>query len=748
MPHTIESISEKERATVDAAFADLMEPLSAILKGDDEVKLKKAYEVAVEGHKYQRRKSGEPYILHPIEVARICHQEIGLGPTAIICAILHDVVEDTEVVQDDILEMFGEKVSLIVDGLTKLDGLYNVESPQAENLKKVLSSLVYDVRVVLIKMADRIHNLRTIGPMPRHKQLKIAAETSYIYAPLAHRLGLYKIKTEFEDICMKITEPETYDDITDKIQQSEIERTKYINEFVHPIREKLDKLNIQYKVFGRPKSISSIWNKIKTKKVAFEEIYDLFAVRIVIDVPREMEKNYCWQVYSVFTDVYKPIPERLKDWVTNPKGNGYESLHTSVIGPDGRYVEVQIRSRRMDDIAERGFAAHWKYKGVKEGENVYTTWLNSIREILEAQHTNAVEFIDDFKTNLFNEEVYVFTPNGDMKILPKGATALDFAFAIHSDIGYRASAIKVNNKLVPMGHPLSNGDQVSVVTNKNQSPSEQWLNLVVTGKAKSKIRSSMKEERKKIGEIGKESLERKLKNMKLDFDTNVDILVKHYKFNSRVDLFYAITNDEFKLTELKNFQIVNNKLEFIESTPAVPEIKTEVTSKYNKSGKQAKRDDNKNLILVNGEPASMYDFSLSQCCTPVPGDDIFAFLSSTTGLKIHRVNCPNATHLMANYEYRMLKAEWSGATSRNFSADLLIVGVDSGVGVIQKLSNAISVQLGIDIRSFNIEGKEGYFEGKVRLMIKNKNQLNMIIQSLQKMDGISSVTRIDDSSTS
>lgn len=740
MPHTLESILPEELVGVRAAYDNMMEPLRATLKGDDQNMLDKAYNLGVEAHKYQRRKSGEPYIFHPIEVARICHEEIGLGPTAVICAILHDVVEDTDVTLEEIREMFGNKIALIVDGLTKLDGLYNVESPQAENLKKVLSSMLEDVRVALIKMADRIHNLRTIGAMPRHKQLKIAAETSYIYAPLAHRLGLYNIKTEFEDICMKINEPEQYEDIENKIQKSEADRNKYINDFIDPIKVKLDELNLPYKIFGRPKSIASIMNKIKTKNVKFEEIYDLFAVRIVIDVPREKEKNACWQVYSVFTDVYLPIPERLKDWITTPKGNGYESLHTSVMGPEGRYVEVQIRSRRMDDIAERGFAAHWKYKGVTDSENVYTNWLDGIREILDTQHSNAVEFLNDFKTNLFNEEVYVFTPNGDMKILPKGATALDFAFAIHSDVGYSATAIKVNNKLVPMGHKLANGDQVSVITSKKQKPNEQWLSLVVTGKAKSKIRSAMKEERRKIGILGKESLMRKLRNLKANFEPSVDVLVKHYKFNSRIDLYYAISEEHFKLTELKHFKVNNNVLEYIQVEEEAPAkgvgVSENVKAKDIPSGAQS-------LLLINGEPASQYEYLLSQCCTPVPGDDIFAFLSTLGGLKIHRVTCPNATHLMANYEYRMMKAEWAGKADRNFVVELLIIGVDSGVGVIQTLTNEISVKHGIDIRSFNIEGKEGYFEGKVKLMIKNKDQLTVLKRSLLKVNGISNVRRID-----
>jgi len=735
MPITAIAISAEELKEVKKAYRKLLSPLKSKLKGNDEELLKKAFEMAVDGHKYQRRKSGEPYIFHPLEVARICHEEIGLGPTAVICAILHDVVEDTSYTLKDVQKVFGDKISLIVDGLTKLDGLYNVESPQAENLKKVLKTLVYDVRVVLIKMADRLHNLRTIGPMPRHKQLKIAAETSYIYTPLAHRLGLYQIKTEYEDICMQLTERETYADIAQKINDTASEREQYISEFIKPLKKQLKALGVKFRVLGRPKSIYSIWNKIKKKNVPFEEIYDLFAVRIIVDVPKEKEKNICWQVYSVITDVYKPIPERLKDWVTTPKGNGYESLHTTIIGPEGKFVEVQIRSERMDEIAEKGFAAHWKYKGVQENKDVYSNWLDSVRDILDAQHSNAIEFLNDFKSNLFSEEVYVFTPNGDMKILPLGATALDFAFEIHTDIGYRATAIKVNNKLVPMGHKLQNGDQISVKTTKGQKPKEDWLKMVTTGKARSKIRSSMKEEMRKKGELGKEALARKLKNMKADFEENVDMLVKHFGLNSRPDLYFGISQEQIKLSALKEFNVVGKKL-------IKQEKEENQKSDISPVGRASKENiDHKDIIMINGEPATQYSFSLSKCCNPVPGDDIFGFLSMNAGLKIHRTNCPNATNMIANYGYRTLKAEWGGRLSTNFTVNLLIVGVDSGIGVLQLLTHEISTKMGLNIRSFNIEGDEGYFEGKVKVIVKNKDQLNLLIKNLEKLEGISKVSR-------
>jgi GTP pyrophosphokinase len=738
MPVSTVATSVKEKQVIQNAYKRLLRSIKNKLNVEDRDNIKKAYELAVDAHQMQRRKSGEPYVLHPLEVARICTAELGLGPTAIICAILHDVVEDTEVTHDEIHEMFGTKISRIVDGLTKLDGLYNVESPQAENFKKVLSTLIEDVRVVLIKMADRLHNLRTIDPMPRHKQLKIAAETSYIYSPLAHRLGLYKVKTEFQDICMKITEPDTYNEILIKLKETERKRDRYIKEFINPIKSQMNQLKIPFRITGRPKSLSSIWTKIKKKKVPFEEIYDLFAVRIILEVAPPLEKNACWQVYSLITDFYKPIPERLKDWVTTPKGNGYESLHTTVIGPKGRFVEVQIRTERMDEIAERGFAAHWKYKGIKGQDNVYDSWLDGIRDILETPHSDAIEFINDFKSNLFSEEVYSFTPNGDMKILPKGATALDFAFAIHSDIGYHATAIKVNNKLVPMGYKLKNGDQVHVTTMKNQRPTEDWLKIVVTGKARSKIRSSMKEEKRKKGEFGQEALQRKLKNMKLDYDLSVDFLVAHFGLNSRPDLYYDIAMEKINIqTVLKQFDIEAGKL-----VKRKPELHVEVDLEPKKEIKPKKiKQEGLPEIVINGEIADNINYTLSGCCNPLQGDDIFAYMSTNAGMKIHRINCPNATHLMANYGYRVMKAEWAKTSTSNFVVDLIITGIDSGPGVIQKITNEISSTLGLNIRSFSIEGKEGYFEGKVGLFVLNKDQLNRVVIAIKNIDGVSSVTR-------
>ena len=732
---------DDDRIIIQRAYRNLLKCIKGTLSQEDQDNIRLAYEMAVKAHSAQRRKSGEPYILHPIAVAQICVEEIGLGPTAVICALLHDVVEDTDITLKEIEETFGERIAKIVDGLTKLDSAYNVDVPQAENFKKVLSTLVEDVRVVLIKMADRLHNMRTLGSMLKHKQLKIAAETTYIYAPLAHRLGLYNIKTEFQDLCMKITDPENYHEIARKLKETKKSRTNYIEDFIKPLKGELDDLNIPYRITGRPKSIYSIYNKIKTKKVSFEEIYDLFAIRIIVDVPIKKEKSACWQVYSVVTDVYSTIPERLKDWITTPKSNGYESLHTSVIGPGGRFVEVQIRSERMDEIAERGYAAHWKYKGMSNQHDVYESWLDSVRDLMENPEADALEFINDFKTNLFAEEVYIYTPKGDLQILPKGSSALDFAFSLHSDLGYQAVAIKVNNKLVPMGYKLKNGDQVHVTTNKSQKPNESWLKMVITGKARSKIRSALKEEKKKQAEFGKEAVERKLNNLKVDFESNIDTLIKYYGFKTRLDLYSAIASDEIKLSEFKNFKIENNKIVLI--TPVTEQGLVSHTVDNLELPKVEAKATDKLKLLIGGESADHYDFSFATCCSPLPGDKVFAYLTSNAGLKIHRQSCANAPNLFANYGYRIMKAEWINISNKGFVAELVITGIDSGPGVIERLTQNISGKLGLNIRSFYIDGNEGYFEGRISIVVPSENYLVMAIKALKGLDGISSVYKAE-----
>ncbi len=740
-PPLVAELTPADTALIHSAYRRLLRTLDGKMEKEDHDQVRRAFELAAEAHSLQRRKSGEPYITHPIEVAIICIEEIGLGPTAAVCALLHDVVEDTEHTLEDIKAEFGEKVALIVDGLTKLDGTATSESPQAENFRKVISTLVIDVRVVLIKMADRMHNMRTLGSMPRHKQLKIAAETSYIYAPLAHRLGLYNIRSEFQDLCLKIMEPDTFEEINEKLDASEEERADYIEKFLEPIRRELDESKLKYRCFGRAKSVSSIYNKIKAKDSPFEQVYDIFAVRVVLDVERRQEKPLCWMAYSIITDIYKPIPERLKDWVTVPKSNGYESLHTTVIGPEGRFVEVQIRSERMDEIAERGFAAHWKYKGINTQPDVYEKWLDQVRELMENPNSDALEFVSDFKNNLYSEEIFAVTPRGDMINLPKGATALDFAFHIHTDIGYRCRAVKVNNRIVPMGYKLNMGDKVEVITDKNQKPNEGWLKFVVTGKARSKIRNAMKEERRKTGELGKEALQRKFNNMKVNYDQGVETLVKYFSFNSHIDLYFAIATEEINLIDtFKNFEVKEQKLlEIVKEVAPAPvaegDKKPEQTAKSKIS--------EKTKILVNGEPAELYPYKLALCCNPVQGDDIFAFLTAKEGLKIHRTNCSNATNLLAKYGYRVMKAEWVANMDSKFVVDLKITGVDEGIGVIERLTKEIG-GLSVNIRSFHIEGgDQGYYEGKISLQVLNREQLNVVMRTLKKLDFVETVTRID-----
>ena len=744
MPTVKKQITEKEAAAIEVAYQDMVVSIKTNLDEVDKTNIRQGFELANNAHRKQRRKSGEPYIFHPIAVAKIVAVEIGLGATAIIAALLHDVVEDTPIEQEEINTLFGERVGLIVDGLTKLDGTYKSEHQQAENFKKVLSTLVQDVRVVLIKMADRLHNMRTIGSMPKHKQLKIGAETSYIYAPLAHRLGLYQIKTEFQDRCMQILNTEEYNDIRDRLKETEEARNKYIESFLQPMLSKLDKEDIKYVVKSRTKSIYSIWNKIKNKGVDLSEIYDIFAVRLILDAPEDKnEKRLCWEVYSLITDVYKPIAERLKDWVTSPKANGYESLHTTVIGPKGKFVEIQIRTTRMDEIAEKGFAAHWKYKGQKVTTEHFGDWLDNVRDILENSNSNAIEFINDFKTNLFNEEVYVYTPMGDMKVMPMGATALDFAFSIHTDVGYHCASIKVNGKLEPMGYVLNNGDKLDVVTRRNQKPSESWLKYVITGKARSKIRAAMKEEKKKKGQLSKEALTRKFKNLKIDFDDNIDILIKYYRLQSRPDLYYEMFLENIKIPDInKLFNVENGLLtEIVEEIDEVKEevinIEEEIVENKSITAKGAS-----NLIIDN-QPADTFQYSFATCCNPLPGDQIFAYPVTNQGLKIHRVNCPNATHILANFGYRVVSAGWNHENISDFATTLRITGIDSGVGVIQAITDKLASELKIDIRSLNISGDQGKFIADLQIIVINKDHLNQVKKALMEMPQVGHIERIN-----
>jgi len=738
---------DDEQKIIQRAYRRLLRSIQTPLDKTDRNSLREAFELAATSHGDQRRKTGEPYILHPIEVARICVHEMGLGPTAAVCALLHDVVEDTSVDIKEIVTRFGDKIGRMVDGLTKLDGLHESESPQAENISKVLKAMLFDVRVVLIKMADRLHNLRTIKGMPVHKQLKIAAETSTVYAPIAHRLGLYNVKTEFQDICLKITHPEVYHDIAKKLAETKRSRETYINQFIGPLMTSLKEMGWDVRIHGRPKSIFSIWNKIKTKDVVFEDIYDLFAIRIIANAPPEMEKTACWHIYSIVTDHYHPITERLKDWVTNPKSNGYESLHTTVVGPGGRYVEVQIRSERMDDVAERGFAAHWKYKGIKRlasRANTFDNWLGQVRDALDSNASgNAMEFLMDFQSTLFSDEVHVFTPKGEMKIFPEGATALDFAFSIHSDVGCACRAVRINNRVAPIYYKLKNGDQIEVITDKNQKPSEDWLQHVVTGKARNRIRVALKEEKRRQAEYGKEILERKLSHFKVPVEENADMLARWYNFPSRLEFLSAIHLAQVDLSQIiKRFRPEGQRLVEIElgkTTATPPRIDPNVPPEplFTRL-----RPGEKPQVIINNEPGNLYAYTFATCCNPVQGDSIFAYITISQGVKIHRTTCPNANNLLANYAHRVLKAGWGNTAKSDFIAEIVVTGIDTGPGVINQLTTRIS-DMGLNIRSFSISGEGGYFEGRISLIVGHTDVLQRAMIELREFEWVTNVSRVE-----
>lgn len=725
---------EAEKKEILKRYRALLRACKPTMQKGDKRMIRQAFELALESHKDMRRKSGEPYIYHPIAVAQIAAEEIGLGTTSIVCALLHDVVEDTAVTLEDIEREFGKKVARIIDGLTKISGVFDYNSSlQAENFRKMLLTLADDVRVILIKLADRLHNMRTMDHMPRDKQLKISSETIYLYAPLAHRLGLYAMKSELEDLSMKYTESETYKFIARKLNEKKAEREQYIRAFVGPIKEILTEQGLHADVYGRPKSIHSIWNKMRKKGVPFEEVYDLFAIRIILDSKPENEKSDCWKAYSIVTDLYRPNPDRLRDWISSPKANGYESLHTTVMGPKGQWVEVQIRTQRMNEIAEKGFAAHWKYKE-SSSDSGLDQWIQKVRDLLKNPEANALDFLDDFKMNLFSDEIFIFTPKGALIQLPLNATALDFAFEIHSDLGAKCIGAKVNHKLVPLSHKLQNGDQVEIITSSKQSPKEDWLNFVVTAKAKAKIKSSLKEEKRRVAEEGKEILERKLKSLKITYNTeNIHKIAYFFKFSSSQDLFYSIAKGDFDLKNLKDFQasekVVENK------TPERIDA-SQIEGIINK----VKAKDSDTLLI--GEDMQKIDYKLSACCNPIPGDDVFGFITVNDGIKIHRTNCPNATKLMANYGYRVVKAKWTSQKELAFLTGLRITGIDE-VGLINKLTTVISNDFKVNMRSITVDSNEGIFEGSIMVYVNDTQHLENLIKKLRQVKGVTSVTRFD-----
>jgi GTP diphosphokinase / guanosine-3',5'-bis(diphosphate) 3'-diphosphatase len=728
---------EQEKKEILRNYRALLRALRPKIKKGDKELVRRAFEMAADAHKTMRRKSGEPYIFHPMAVAMICVEEIGLGVRSTICALLHDTVEDTDVTLEDVEREFGHEISRIVDGLTKISNVMdNNTSQQAENFKKILLTLTDDPRVILIKLADRLHNMRTLDSMKREKQLKISSETVWVYAPLAHRMGLYNIKTELEDLSMKYMEPETYKDIAQKLAETKRERTRYINEFIRPIKDKLVKGGFDFEIYGRPKSIHSIWNKMKKKGVTFEEVYDLFAIRIILDSPPAKEKEDCWKVYSIITDEYTPSPERLRDWLSNPKSNGYEALHTTVMGPQGKWVEVQIRSRRMNEIAEKGLAAHYKYKEGNSDEDRFDKWFGQIREVLSNQDTDGVDFLQDFKVSFLAEEIYVYTPKGDVKMLPIGSTALDFAFSIHSAIGVKCIGAKINHKLVPISHQLRSGDQVEIITSNKQKPNEDWLNFVVTAKAKNKIKDALKEAKRTVAEEGKYILQRKLEGLGAAFNqTNIDTLVSFYKYNSQLDLFYQIAIKTNDLKELKEFNVLGDRLEPPKPAKPIHEAPPveHTTPHYNKKDSE---------LIIFGESSDKIMYTLARCCNPIPGDDVFGFVSTGKGLIIHRTNCPNAASLLANYSHRVVKTKWAKNKEISFLTGLKIIGMDD-VGVINKITSIISGDLRINISAIAIESREGLFEGSIKVFVHDKEELEELVNRLKQLKGIHSVDRFD-----
>ena len=723
---------EQEKKEILNRYKSLLRTCTDKTDKVDKKNIRKAFDIAVEAHKEMRRQSGEPYIYHPIAVAHIAAKEIGLGATSIICALLHDVVEDTDYSLKDIEKIFGKKVAQIIDGLTKIQDVFDKNvSMQAENFRKMLLTLSDDVRVILIKLADRLHNMRTLDNMTKSKQLKIASETLYLYAPLAHRLGLYAIKTELEDLGLKFTKPEVYKAITQELKASKEERDKYISKFTKPIKAKLKENNLEFTLAGRPKSIFSIREKMVKTGVNFDNIFDKFAIRIIVDSSFENEKADCWRIYSIVTDFYKPNPDRLRDWVSTPKANGYESLHTTVMGDDGKWVEVQIRSQRMDEIAEKGYAAHWKYKHGGSKENSLDAWIEKIRELLTNPESNAIDFIDDFKLNLYSGEIYIFTPGGDLKTLPKGGTALDFAFEVHTDVGLKCMGVKVNGKLVPLSHELQSGDQVEVITSQKQRPREDWLRFVATSRAKSKIKSALKEDKKVIAIVGKEIAERKLKHLKLKLTSETEIeLIKHFDAGASIDLYFRFGTGAISNTEIKEFvrlkkggwyQTIKNKI----YGPPSPAIKSEKDSEK---------------VIVFNENDEVLDYKMAVCCNAIPGDLIFGFLTVVDGIKVHRSDCPNSIQLRSNYAYRVLKAKWISKGDIDFVASINIKGIDS-VGLMNKITQIISNQMHVNIKSINISSDDGIFEGVITLKVHNVTFLKELTTKLKKIKAISSITR-------
>ena len=726
--------SIKENSLIAKEYKELLKISYQSLSREDRKLIRLAFNTSVDAHKNQRRKSGEPYVFHPIAVAKIVASKIGLDATCIAAALLHDVIEDTEYSEKTIKDIFGRKITKIVVGLTKISKLSKEEnvSLQAENFRKMLLTLNDDVRVILIKIADRLHNMQTLESMSSEKQIKIASETLYIYAPIAHRIGLYDVKSELEDLGLKYTEPEMFYDIKAKIEESKDEQDKYIKNFSRRISEKLRKDNLKFKINGRPKSIYSIRDKILNKNISFEEIYDKFAIRIIYKSDPENEKFLAWKIYSIITDYYTPNPLRLRDWITSPRSNGYEALHITVVGPGSKWVEVQIRSERMHEIAEKGYAAHYMYKRGNQSENGLEEWLNRLQEVLEDTESNALDFVEDFKLNLYSTEIFVFTPAGELKSLAKGSTALDFAFSIHTGLGLKTRGVKVNGIMVPLSHVLKSGDQIEIIKSENTKPSSNWLDYVKTSRAKAKIRTALKEEKKVLAEEGKEILRRKLKQLKIKFDDKtVNDLGNFLKLKTSLDLFYRVGIGKVDNTQLKKFANYNNRLinffrKRIRKTNKINQSEKEIVNNYDQ--------------IVFGNEEEVLEYSLAKCCNAIPGDEVFGFVTINDGIKVHKKTCSNAVGLQSKFAYRILKSKWIDSTVQEYTSTLKISGIDN-LGLVNQITKLISNSLNINIKKMNFDTVDNIFKGQITLRVKTKNILNDLIKRLKKINGVEKVIR-------
>ena len=731
-------LPEGQKRDIVNKYRGLLRFCRRCLGPDEQRHIRKAFNIALNAHLLKKRDSGDPYIVHPLAVARIAVEEIGLGATSVIAALLHETVKEGVNNFQDIEITFGNPVRNIVEGLTKMSGLSAMNtSMQAENFRKLLLTFSTDVRVILLKLADRLENMRNLEHSSLERQILASSEVFYLYAPLAHRLGLYTIKSEMEDLSMKYTNPEIYTDILNKLRNTTTARNRFIREFTEPLKKELSQQGFNYEIKGRTKSVYSIWNKMKKQQAEFSEVYDIFAIRIILDSELKDEKPDCWRVYSVVTDFYQPNTNRMRDWISVPKSNGYESLHTTVVGPGGKFVEVQIRTRRMDEIAEKGLAAHWKYKDGAP-EKGLGEWLTHIREILENPEPSALEFVDNFKLNLYSEEVFVFTPNGDLKRFPAGATVLDFAFEIHTDVGSQCLGAKVNGRNVPIKQVLQNGDQISIHTSKNQTPKIDWLNWVVTAKARTKIKLSLKEAKQVDSDAGKELLNRRLKNWKIELPDKIKTkILKHFKVKTSFDFYYLIGTGRIDPAEVKVLiiKLDNREKNIIDTASVVKEITDESIS--------VRQTDKSPDILIIDKNLNNIDYKFAPCCNPVFGDQIFGFVSVTGGIKIHRISCPNAPSMLSRYDYRIVKAQWTSSTeTTSFQVMIKLSGIDE-VGIVNKISDVVSKDLKMTLRSISIDSRDGMFEGVIRVIIKNKSQLDLLIHKLNRVKAVLKAARLD-----